>query len=74
MYSSWVSSVIRDLVPGYICSFSRKKQYAQSRLHVEPVGLASRWNDGGRPFGSVMLSGISLPVPAGAGAQRVKCN
>ena len=51
-YSSSVSSVMRGLASGYSPSFSRKKQYAQSRLHAEPVGLASRWNDGGRPAGS----------------------
>jgi hypothetical protein len=32
---------------GYSASLERKKQYVQSMLHVDPLGLASRWNAGG---------------------------
>ena len=51
MYCSWVSSVMRNLEPGYSASFERKKQYVQSRLQTAPVGLVRTWKDGGAVLG-----------------------
>ncbi|WP_228881864.1 hypothetical protein [Paraburkholderia saeva] len=52
----YVSSVAWDILCfsfGYSASFDRKKQYLQSILQVDPLGLASKWKQGGA-FGSSM--------------------
>ena len=41
-----------ELLPGKKISLWRK-QYAQSRLQIAPVGLANRWKAGGAPAGYV---------------------
>jgi hypothetical protein len=41
---------------GYSASFDRKKQYLQSMLHVDPLGLASKWKHGGASDGR--MSGV----------------
>src|SRR3954468_3165497 len=55
---------MRNRSPGYSASFSRKKQYVQSRLQIGPDGLASTWKPGGAVGGRVAGS-------AGPGAPRV---
>src|SRR5580658_7983060 len=47
IYCSSVASDIRCLSFGYSASLDRKKQYVQSMLQVDPLGLASRWKPGG---------------------------
>jgi hypothetical protein len=42
-----VKSDIRFFSFGYSDSFDKKKQYVQSMLQVEPLGLASKWKPGG---------------------------
>src|SRR5450631_4671993 len=47
---------MRCFSSGYSASFERKKQYLQSMLQVDPLGLASRWNPGGASTGRVCSS------------------
>jgi hypothetical protein len=48
---------------GYNASFDRKKQYVQSRLHVDPDGFANRWNCGGADRRSLAaLAGVGAVV------------
>jgi hypothetical protein len=42
-----VKSDIRFFSFGYNDSLDKKKQYVQSMLQVEPLGLASKWKPGG---------------------------
>jgi hypothetical protein len=57
MYVSSVAADIRLFSFGYSASLERKKQYEQSMLHVDPLGLARRWNPGGAPPGVVGRAG-----------------
>ena len=52
MYVSSVASDIRLFSLGYSDSFDKKKQYVQSILHVDPLGLANRWKAGGALSGT----------------------
>ena len=46
-YASSTSSDMRNRSPGYSASFSKKKQYWQSRLQMGPLGLARTWKFAG---------------------------
>src|SRR5580700_291336 len=52
MYASSVASDIRFFSFGYSDSLDKKKQYVQSILQVDPLGLASRWKPGGALVGN----------------------
>jgi hypothetical protein len=49
---------------GYSDSLDRKKQYVQSILQVDPLGLASRWKPGGPSAG---IGGLDTPVGTAVG-------
>ena len=52
---------MRLLSFGYSASLDREKQYVQSMLQVDPLGLASSWKPGG-PFagsGGDLTSGLA---------------
>src|SRR4051812_16213621 len=63
MYVASTSSGIRNRSPGYSASFSRKKQYEQSRLQIGPDGFARTWKPGGAVGGR--STGIAGPPPGG---------
>jgi hypothetical protein len=68
---------MREASLGYNASFDRKKQYVQSRLHVDPDGFASRWNRGGAARASLEAvvgvgSIVTRPSLSPQGASRCR--